>query len=112
VSQKWLERCKPDLAEFDSEPVTCTTDSVRLSNSEVEGHSGEDESEGEIEEDIVIWRIVTGSVKRIYGKRKRGRRERERQKGWSQNPLIWRKVSMTTTRRGRSFSRLGCVVTT
>jgi hypothetical protein len=49
VSQKWLERCKPDLADFDSEPAT--TDSVRLSDSEGEGHSGEDESEGEIEED-------------------------------------------------------------
>ena len=49
VSQKWLERCKPDLAEFESEPA----DSVRLSDSEgeMEEHSGEDESEGEIDED-------------------------------------------------------------
>ena len=46
VSQKWLERCKPDLTEFESEPV-------RLSDSEgeMEGHSGEDEIEEEIEED-------------------------------------------------------------
>ena len=49
VSQKWLERCKPDLNEFESEPA----DSVRLSGSEgeMEGHSGEDEIEEEIEED-------------------------------------------------------------
>ena len=49
VSQKWLERCKPDLTEFESEPA----DSVRLSDSEreMEGHSGEDEIEEEIEED-------------------------------------------------------------
>jgi hypothetical protein len=47
VSQKWLERCKPDLAEFDSEPAT--TDSVRRSDSEGEMEE-EDESEGEIKE--------------------------------------------------------------
>ena len=49
VSQKWLERCKPDLTEFDSEPA----DPVRLSDSEgeMEGHSGEDEIEEDIEED-------------------------------------------------------------
>ena len=48
VSQKWLERCKPDLAEFDSE-----LPSVKLSVSEreVERSSEEEESEGEIEED-------------------------------------------------------------
>ena len=51
VSQKWLERCKPDLAEFDSEPPP--TGSVRVPDSEgeIEGGSGEEESEGEIEED-------------------------------------------------------------
>ena len=48
VSQKWLERCKPDLAELDSE-LLVPSEKLSVSEGEVE-RSSEEEREEEIEE--------------------------------------------------------------
>ena len=97
VSQKWLERCKPDLVEFDSELPSVKL-SAAVSEGEVERNSEEEESEGEIEED--------GELEESDGLCEE---EGEgRSKGCGYKPLIWRNISMTT--RGRSFIHHCCAM--